>query len=72
MNSRRKGVAVDSNGQPCVQTKYMRYEDGALYYHMGKTMFQEMAREAQATIRRGRVVWVNMEIFEKYFLTFSE
>ena len=46
--------------------KYVRYSDGARMYSMGKTKFQELAKEAQACYKIGQLVLVNTEILDKY------
>ena len=52
--------------------KYVQYDEGAALYSMGLNTFQRLAKEAQATVRVGRSVWVNLDLFEKYFQTFAE
>ena len=47
--------------------KFRRYKDGAEYYGMSLSMFQRMAKEAKALYKRSKAVWVNCEIFEKYY-----
>ena len=46
--------------------KFVRYADGAKMYSMGKTKFQELAKEAQACYKIGQLVLVNTEILDKY------
>lgn len=46
--------------------KFRRYEDGALYYGMGRTRFMELAKDAKAVYKVNRTVLVNCEIFERY------
>ena len=50
--------------------KFVRYADGAKMYSMGKTKFQELAKEAQACYKIGQLVLVNTEILDKYLETF--
>ena len=50
--------------------KYVRYSDGARMYSMGKTKFQELAKEAQACYKIGQLVLVNTEILDKYMESF--
>ena len=50
--------------------KYVRYSDGAKMYSMGKTKFQELAKEAQACYKIGQLVLVNTEILDKYMESF--
>lgn len=52
------------NGQN--MKKFVRYADGAKMYSMGKTKFQELAKEAQACYKIGQLVLVNTEILDKY------
>ena len=52
--------------------KFVKYDEGAALYSMGLNTFQRLAKEAQATVRVGRSVWVNLDLFEKYFQTFAE
>lgn len=39
-------------------------------YHMGMTKFQELAKEAKACYKIGRMVLVNTEILDEYLETF--
>lgn len=52
--------------------KYVKYDEGAALYSMGLNTFQRLVKETQATVRVGRSVWVNLDLFEKYFQTFAE
>ena len=56
--------------------KFVRYKDGAQMYHMGKTKFQELAKEAKACYKYGNIVLVNTELIdaclEKYHITDEE
>lgn len=52
--------------------KYVKYKEGAALYSMGMNTFQRLAKEGRATVRVGRSVWVNLDLFEKYFQTFAE
>ena len=49
-----------------------KYDEGVALYSMGFNTFQRLAKEAQATVRVGRSVWVKLDLFEKYFQTFAE
>lgn len=44
--------------------KFVRYKDGAKMYHMGKTKFQELAKEAKACYKYGNIVLVNTELID--------
>ena len=50
--------------------KFVRYDEGADMYHMGMTKFQELAKEAKACYKIGRMVLVNTEILDEYLETF--
>lgn len=50
--------------------KFVRYADGAKMYSMGKTKFQELAKEANACYKLGQLVLVNTEILDKYIETY--
>lgn len=46
--------------------KFVRYQEGADKYSLGLTKFKELAREAGAIYKIGKVALVNCEIFEQY------
>ena len=50
--------------------RFVRYSEGAEMYSMGKTKFQELAKEAKACYKIGRMVLVNTEILDEYLETF--
>lgn len=50
--------------------KFVRYDEWADMYHMGMTKFQELAKEAKACYKIGRMVLVNTEILDEYLETF--
>jgi hypothetical protein len=52
------------------QSKYMRYREAKVYYCLGMNTIQRLAKEAGATIRIGRCVLIDTEIFEKYIDSF--
>ena len=52
--------------------KFVRYEDGAMIYGMGLSMFQALAKEAKATYKIDKIVLVNTEILDRYIETFRE
>lgn len=68
MRARKKDV----EDTRLARKKYVRYPEGAALYSMGLNTFQRLAREAGATYRVGKAVWVNLDIFEKYFETFRD
>lgn len=45
--------------------KFVRYDEGADMYHMGMSKFQELAKEAKACYKIGRMVLVNTEILDE-------
>lgn len=50
--------------------KFVRYTDGAKMYHMGKTKFQSLAKEAKACYKIGQMVLVNIDILNDYLEQF--
>jgi len=52
--------------------KFVRYDEGAKMFSMGLHSFQEVAREAGAVYRRGRIVLVNVKLVEEYMENFRE
>lgn len=46
--------------------KFRRYKDGAEYYNIGKTAFMQIAKDANAIYKVGKIVLVNCEILENY------
>ena len=55
-----------NNGRFQDMNKFVRYADGAKMYSMGRTKFQELAKEARACYKIGQLVLVNTEILDKY------
>lgn len=55
-----------------IDKRYVRYKDGAKMYNMGLSKFQEMAREANAVIKYGKIVLVDRVAIEEYLETFWE
>ena len=51
--------------------KYVRYREGAELYSIGLTKFQEMAHEAKAVYKIGKLPFVNCDKFEKYLEQFA-
>ena len=57
---------------PAARTKkYVRYREGAELYSIGLTKFQEMAHEAKAVYKIGKLALVNCDKFEKYLEQFA-
>ena len=50
--------------------KFMRYSEAAVFYSIGKTKLQALAKEAHAVYKVDKVALINCEIFEKYLETF--
>jgi hypothetical protein len=62
----------DSDEQSIYEKKYVKYDEGAKRYSMGKTAFIKMAKDAKAIVRPNGSVYVHTKIFEKYFDSFLE
>ena len=52
--------------------KYVRYEEGAVLYSMGKTSFRQVALDAHAIVRLERNALVNVEVLDEYLESFRE
>ena len=50
--------------------KFVRYQEGAERYSLGLTKFKELAIDAGAVYKVGKVALVNCEIFEQYLELF--
>lgn len=50
--------------------KFMRYSEAAVYYSIGKTKLQALAKEAHAVYKVDNVALINCEIFEKFLETY--
>lgn len=51
--------------------KFIRYEEGAQMYSMSKRKFEEIAKDADAIHRVGRMVLVKVEKIDEYLETFK-
>ena len=52
--------------------KYIRYEEGAVLYSMGKNSFRQVAQDAHAIVRLKRIALVNVEVLDEYLESFRE
>ena len=52
--------------------KYVRYEEGAVLYSMGKNSFRQIAQDAHAIVRLKRIALVNIEVLYEYLESFRE
>ena len=50
--------------------KYVRYQEGSEIYSMSVRKFQDLAKDAEAVYKVGKMVLVNCEIFDRYMETF--
>lgn len=51
--------------------KFVRYKEGAVIYSMSLRKFQDLAKDAGAIYKVGKMALVNCEIFEQYLETFK-
>lgn len=57
--------------QAKVNTKnFIRYDEGAERYSMGKHSFMKLAQDARAVYKINRITLVNVKIFEEYLESF--
>ena len=52
--------------------RYVSYKEGADMYSIGLTKFQELAKEAHATIKVDKLVLVDCQKFEEFLESFRE
>lgn len=50
--------------------RFVRYKTGAELYDMSQSSFEDLAEEAGAKYKIGKMVLVNCDIFEEYLETF--
>ena len=50
--------------------KYVRYQEGSEIYSMSVRKFQDLAKDAGAIYKVGKMALVNSEIFDRYLETF--
>ena len=46
--------------------KYVRYEEGAVLYSMGKNSFRQVAQDAHALLRIKKMAIVDLDILDDY------
>lgn len=51
--------------------KFVRYQEGAEIYSMSVRKFQDLAKDAGAIYKVGKMALVNCEIFDKYLDSFK-
>ena len=51
--------------------KFVRYNEGAEIYSMSVRKFQDLAKDAGAICKVGKMALVNCEIFDRYMETFK-
>ena len=51
--------------------KYVRYQESSEIYSMSVRKFQDLAKDAEAVYKVGKMVLVNCEIFDRYMETFK-
>lgn len=52
--------------------KFVRYEEGAAMFSLGLHTFEQIAKDAKAIYKIGRIALVNTEIVEEYLENFRE
>ena len=52
--------------------KYVRYEEGAVLYSMGKNSFRQVAQDAHALLRIKKMAIVDLDILDDYLEQHSE
>lgn len=72
MAHKRNTVEVPELEKLLAGKKYVRYEEGAVLYSMGKNSFRQVAQDAHAIVRLKRIVLVNVEVLDEYLESFRE
>jgi len=54
------------------QRRYMRYKEASTYYGVGVSKMVEMAREARAVRKVGKLTLVNLDVMNRYLESFDE
>ena len=50
--------------------RLVRYKEGAEMYSIGMNKFQQLAKDAGAILKIGRIVLVDLDTFDKYLESF--
>ena len=61
---------MDAKTRKTNNKRFVRYPEGAEMYSMGKTKFQELAKDAKACYKVNQLVLVNLDILDAYLETF--
>lgn len=61
---------MDAKTRKTNNKRFVRYSEGAEMYSMGKTKFQELAKDAKACYKVNQLVLVNLDILDDYLETF--
>ena len=64
----KEGVVMIDNKKS--KKKFVRYQEGAEIYSMSIRKFQDLAKDAGAIYKVGKMALVNCELFDKYLETF--
>ena len=63
----QKGASMKKEDK---KKKFVRYREGSEMYSMSLRKFQDLAKDAGAIYKVGKMVLVNCEIFDRYMETF--
>ena len=61
---------MDAKTRKTNNKRFVRYSEGAEMHSMGKTKFQELAKDAKACYKVNQLVLVNLDILDAYLETF--
>lgn len=70
VNNLKKVEVVSVVKERYGRKRFVRYKTGAELYDMSQSSFEDLAEEAGAKYKIGKMVLVNCEIFEEYLETF--
>jgi uncharacterized phosphosugar-binding protein len=70
VNNLKKIEVVNVVKEKYGRKRFVRHKTGAELYDMSQSSFEDLAEEADAKYKIGKMVLVNCDIFEEYLETF--
>ena len=70
VNDLKKVEVINMVKERYGRKRFVRYKTGAELYDMSQSSFEDLAEEAGAKYKIGKMVLVNCDLFEEYLETF--
>lgn len=70
VNDLKKVEVINTVKERYGRKRFVRYKTGAELYDMSQSSFEDLAEEAGAKYKIGKMVLVNCDLFEEYLETF--